>query len=259
MPTLEDVFLNVSAETHAAISHKNIEGEHAAAKFDDFADEQLVDLNLSKCTKFMIDLKCSIKKRLLQIIRDKKSFVLEILCPILLVLIGLGVSTVQFNKNSPTIYPSLNLLPNPESIIINSNMFNNNTLPTYFQGLTASNSYVLNATFVPQTSFVNAADLPTTFINFNNVINTINNTANGYGDFYIFSANQTSQKYNFLTFVDTQSRNAPIIYTQYMINLIHNYATGKNINVNFAHDTPFPFNEPQLKTTKPDSRNYFNP
>ena len=48
--------------------------------------------------KFIIDLKISIKKRGVQIIRDKKTFFLEILCPILLTLIGLIVSYLKYGN-----------------------------------------------------------------------------------------------------------------------------------------------------------------
>ena len=110
MPTLEDVFLNVASSETGKLSEeeeKRIKGENNAENDEilfagDFKEEY------SACQKFNIDLRALLYKRLLQIFRDLKSFVLEILCPIILVLIGLAVSKVTFFEESKV----LDLTPN---------------------------------------------------------------------------------------------------------------------------------------------------
>ena len=232
MPTLEDVFLNVSADT----KNKLLKSEYNEGD-NNVADNAVVEVEkekISSSTKFFIDLKISIKKRFLQIIRDKKSFLLEILCPIILVLIGLGVSSVHFIKNSPFLYVNLNLLPTGETILTNQRLFNNGTVPIVFRDNADSN---LNLTY----SFaddVNNNDVESTLINFNNFLFKTNLT-NSYGSYYLLNINKKTQIYEFVTFVNTQSRNSPIIFAQQMMDQILNFASDRQINVNFSHE-PFP-------------------
>ena len=132
MPTLEDVFLNVASSETGKLSEeeeKRIKGENNAENdeilfADNFKEEY------SACQKFNIDLRALLYKRLLQIFRDLKSFVLEILCPIILVLIGLAVSKVTFFEESKV----LDLTPNDlvDGIKIYYASHTNDVLPDSF-------------------------------------------------------------------------------------------------------------------------------
>ena len=98
MPTLEDVFLNIAAEDETDRLSKIIETEKKNDEIlfnSDYLD------NFENKSKFMSDFKTNCKRRLFLMIRDKKGFLLEILCPILLVLIGGIISQVKFVFASP--------------------------------------------------------------------------------------------------------------------------------------------------------------
>jgi ATP-binding cassette, subfamily A (ABC1), member 3 len=235
MPTLEDVFLNVSADSKNKLI-KNEESEPGSEIEYNRNNEE----HVSSCKKFFIDFKCSLKKRFLQIIRDKKTFVLEILCPIILVLIGLGVSSVKFIKNSPQISMTFNLLPNGQTMVFNKNMFSGKPLPMTFQD---TNNYNLTYSY---DNFISTDNIKSTLINYNNYVFNLNNT-NSYGNYYIVNMDQSTQKYEFVLFPNIQSRNSAIIYMQYMMNNIISYAASDTINISFAH-RPFPLTDKSKKT-----------
>ena len=96
MPTLEDVFLNVAAED-TKLENKKLreklaenEAENDKILFDtDFKED------FSKKSKFWNDFKACFSRRFILTSRDIKGFLMEILCPILLVLVGLIVSQVD--------------------------------------------------------------------------------------------------------------------------------------------------------------------
>ncbi|MCQ2820575.1 MAG: ABC transporter permease, partial [archaeon] len=103
MPTLEDVFLNVASSQIG--KDAEVHNQEEQEQNDKILFEENFFGNYSSCEKFAIDLRISLKKRLFQVIRDVRTFVLEILCPILLVLIGLAVTKVNFIDDSDPIYP----------------------------------------------------------------------------------------------------------------------------------------------------------
>ena len=105
MPTLEDVFLNVASSEIGKEAEKEMKEQQV--NNDKILFEENFFGNYSPAQKFWIDLSISLKKRLFQVLRDMRTFVLEILCPIILVLIGLCVSQVNFIDDSDPIYPSI--------------------------------------------------------------------------------------------------------------------------------------------------------
>ena len=96
MPTLEDVFLNVAAED-AKIENKKLMEKLAAneAQNDKILFETNFMENFQEKSKFWNDLKACFHRRFILTSRDIKGFLMEILCPILLVLVGLVVSQVD--------------------------------------------------------------------------------------------------------------------------------------------------------------------
>lgn len=168
---------------------------------------------------------------MLQIIRDKKSFLLEVLCPIILVLIGLGVSSVKFIKNSNVVGINMNLISQTTgtstSMYINPILFDNTTMPSDF--LTNSSNYTYNYMVAN-----NTGDVYTNLVNYNNLLlpNT-NYTLDipSYGSYYIIKLDKVAQNYEFVTFVNTQSKDGPLIYAQNMLNSIISYAAGRQINI----------------------------
>ena len=109
MPTLEDVFLNVAAEDtklenqKGSIQHRRFSLTNANNDRILFETNFMENYQNSGKSKFCNDFIACFHRRFLLTIRDIKGFLMEILCPILLVLIGMIVCQVQiFSSSKPT-------------------------------------------------------------------------------------------------------------------------------------------------------------
>ena len=108
MPTLEDVFLNVAAED-TKLENKKMSKQHRKFSSPDADNDKILfetdfkeDFSSSGKSKFVNDFKACFYRRFLLTSRDIKGFLMEILCPILLVLVGLLVSQVEiFSSSDP--------------------------------------------------------------------------------------------------------------------------------------------------------------
>jgi len=106
MPTLEDVFLNVAAED-TKLEKQNMTKEHRKFSSPDIDNDKILfetnfreDYSSTGKSKFINDFKACFNRRFLLTTRDVKGFLMEILCPILLCVIGLLVSQVDFQRAS---------------------------------------------------------------------------------------------------------------------------------------------------------------
>lgn len=157
-------------------------------------------------------------------IRDKKTFILEIVCPIILVLIGLGVSSVTFDKSTPSSKVDFTTLPNPVKIMINSYMPDGVRLPSAFSNIKTD---LVEATYDDMAPGVNNNQ------NVKNYLNELNrkNVTDSYGSYYIMKLDQINNSYEFVTFINTQAKGAAVVFPQYLMNQIHSYAASRSINV----------------------------
>ena len=106
MPTLEDVFLNVAAED-TKLEDQKMKKEHRKFSTPDLDNDKILfetnfreDYSSKGKSKFANDFFACFHRRFLLTTRDIKGFLMEILCPILLCVIGLLVSRVDFNRAS---------------------------------------------------------------------------------------------------------------------------------------------------------------
>ena len=106
MPTLEDVFLNVAAED-TKLENQKMQKEHRKFSTPDEDNDKILyetdfreDYSKSGKSKFVNDFCTCFHRRFLLTSRDVKGFLMEILCPILLSLIGLLVSQVDIQRAS---------------------------------------------------------------------------------------------------------------------------------------------------------------
>ena len=100
MPTLEDVFLNLASENRIQSKEEIANQQRIEFENDKILFESDLREDYSNKTKFCNDFYASFKRRIFFILRDFKSFLMEILCPIILVIIGLAVSKVKFKWSS---------------------------------------------------------------------------------------------------------------------------------------------------------------
>ena len=106
MPTLEDVFLNVAQED-TKLDEQKMTKQHRKFSLPDYESDKILfetdfreDYSSSGKSKFCNDFRACFYRRFLLTKRDLKGFFMEILCPILLVLVGLLVSKVDMMKTS---------------------------------------------------------------------------------------------------------------------------------------------------------------
>ena len=149
MPTLEDVFLNVAQddddETRRFSMKLDMNKESDKTLFEfDYLDK------FSSFGKLFVDFKSNFIRRFYLTIRDKKGLIMEIFCPIFLVLIGCIISQVSFFYSTPVFgpndlpslgkqtiyYSSLNKSTNTE------NYFIKNKINITSENLTEFNRYI---------------------------------------------------------------------------------------------------------------------
>jgi ATP-binding cassette subfamily A (ABC1) protein 3 len=186
--------------------------------------------------KFFIDLKCSIRKRIIQIIRDKKSFMLEIICPILLCLIGLIVSSVEYSKDSPHVKLTPEILGiENENINLYSQVFDSKKIiPEQFKKFGDK----ITISLIEDKSNTNNNNINVNFnqalIDFNNKISPkeYKKDMNSYASYLIKDLNNNNDNnYSFALMSNSQSKDSMVIYAQFMMSKILSYAAGKEINV----------------------------
>ena len=240
MPTLEDVFLNISAETHTLLDNSKeiIKSAKSENKLGYSEYDPTTDHVKSGFRKFFIDVKAVLYKRFFQIIRDKKSFLLEFLCPIVLVLIGCGVSSIKFQKDSPLKLMNFSLLPTPQNVFINDIPFTT--------GLTNTrdylNNYDTNVNFNYTSGFVNNGLTYTDTLNrFNDYIYANKNVSDlssndKLGSYYLFNVDNTNQsiRYEIAVLTNPKSQDAPIIYTQEILKNIISKSVNREIKINVS-------------------------
>ncbi len=129
MPTLEDVFLNIAVEDESERISQQIREEE---KYDNllFGSDYLDDSENS--SRFISHFKANSMRRFKLLIRDKKGFLLEILCPIILIIFGALISNISFfihTKDFETddVYDIGNQIIYYDNYIENKNLENNIT------------------------------------------------------------------------------------------------------------------------------------
>ena len=224
MPTLEDVFLNVGSvrmeEEEMLQSGKIDEAENERILF-----KQKYIKDFTKFEKFWYDAVILLKKRSLQIIRDTKTFMLEIICPILLVLVGCLVVQIDIFEDSKPIHLTPEFLSSFGDQVIYYGSYEGNSkqsaLNTYFD-IERTN---VTSEFLPS----NAGNSPKEgIINFLDELykkGKDKHSKNNFGAIYDISSvlDDTStnlKKYNFIQIVNGRARQSPMLYAYVFLNQI---------------------------------------
>lgn len=229
MPTLEDVFLNVSEDLHLEKKEK----EKGKEEHDNIVNyysydmyERENEVEITGLTKIFYDMRASLYKRLLHIVRDKKSFVLEIICPIVLVLIGIGVASVTFLVNSNPKQVSIGLLP-----YIKQNI-KLNTAPIFSQSIPVSSIFQDDelTTFLIKdvTSGARAID---SLANFNNLLFPDINNPKLLAGYFNLNIDSTNGDYDAAVFVNMIAQDGFPIFMQDFYNRMISAIAGRKINI----------------------------
>ena len=260
MPTLEDVFLNVAAEDNK----KTKEEKNKENLIEEENDKILFSSDLREdytyFAKFKSDLLICFKRRYLITKRDIKGFLMEVLCPILLVLFGLLISKVDMNFRSrpylvdlgltgkqKIIFSSLNknnsqdyLDPDPEIEIEDIDLYDFSKIQnltdyakiTNVPNITSISSY---RTYSAQKFFDKVYDISNKYEDsqFNEVDMTADDYVGYYSSILMFSDN--NYRYQFLMALNSRIRHCIPIYSNYMLKSIIRKATKKDIKITYTH------------------------
>ena len=251
MPKLEDVFINLSN----IIKNKKINKEEIKLQNKQDCNSQILydennyHQNYTFCEKFLSDFKFSFKRRIFQIYRDKKIFLLEILCPILLALIGCAVGSIEFLEKNRSFPFHLNqITTDPQKIFYS---FTEQKLEDSFQDLFIDYSSD-NLTDIKFERIESFGDF------FNNILLYFNKLyekqksikEKNYAYYVIEKIDKIKHNYKFNCFIDIISRQSTVIYPNFLLNNFVRYATqNKNLEIEIINE-PLPYTKNEIKEMK---------
>ena len=245
MPTLEDVFLNVAQddddETRRFSMKLDMNKESDKTLFEfDYLDK------FSSFGKLFVDFKSNFIRRFYLTIRDKKGLIMEIFCPIFLVLIGCIISQVSFFYSTPAFgpndlpslgrqtiyYSSLNKSTNTE------NYFIKNKINITSENLTEFNLYIddiNNNKSLAINKFIETLYNKTKDSESNSDINN-ENYRGYYGNMLILNEpNEKNENYEFVELVNSGVIQGVPLYTSAFLEQIIKKDSNNNVQINFQH------------------------
>ena len=247
MPTLEDVFLNVAAEDdeNERISRQiELQNKNDMTLFDlDYLDD------FRRKSKFCSDFKANFIRRFYLTIRDKKGIIMEVLCPILLVLIGSLISQVKFFFSTP-VFGAKDVSSIGKQGIYFASINSNLNMSDYFikdyvnvtsQNLEKYKDYIIegDSKNIAITKFVN-------FI-YNETVNSESTGDNDidmnsadyvgyYGHLLLLNEpNENNKNYEFVELINSRVIHGVPLYTSLFLEKIINKASGHKVEINFQH------------------------
>ena len=248
MPTLEDVFLNIGSvrlEEEEMLNSGKIDEE----KNERILFKQKYIKDFSKSEKFFIDAGTLLKKRFFQIKRDMKTLMLEILCPILLVLVGILVVQINIFEDSDPIYCNNDTLNEFGKQVIYYGDINNNN-DNFFEDFEFSYKDVT-------TQFMETDSTTSPNEGLKNFIEKLYNIEqegkiDNFGALYKIKYDKTNHQYSFVEVANGRARQSPMMYAYVFLNQIL-----KNEGIDFEY-THYPL--PTTSDNKANSKalnNYF--
>ena len=248
MPTLEDVFLNIGSvrlEEEEMLKSGKIDEE----KNERILFKQKYIKNFSKNEKFFLDAGTLLKKRFYQIKRDMKTLMLEILCPILLVLVGILVVQINIFDDSEPIYCNNDSLAKFGKQVIYYGDINNNNDNFYEEFKFSYNN--VTSQFLETDSSSSPNEGLKNFIEKLYAIEKEGEIDN-FGALYKIKYDKTNHQYSFVEVANGRARQSPMMYAYVFLNQIL-----KNENIDFEY-THYPL--PTTSDNKANSKalnNYF--
>ena len=248
MPTLEDVFLNVASEDDSQRVSEIIANQQKK-------DESLLDMNymenFKKKSKFCSDFLANFKRRWFLTLRDKKGFIMEILCPIILVLIGSIISQVNFDYSTP-IFTTKDISSIGKQNIyyagIDNNTINNineyyinnltNITSNYLEGFNENISDISDKTIIIQKFIDYIYDK--TINSESTSDNEIDMNSENYTGYYanlllLNEPNENNSNYEFVELLNSRVVHGTPLYTSAFLSKIINKYSGHDVEINYSH------------------------
>ena len=242
MPTLEDVFLNVGSvrmeEEEMLQSGKVNEAENERILF-----KQKYIKDFSKFGKILYDSGILLKKRALQIVRDTKTFMLEIICPILLVIVGCLVVQIDIFKDSDPIHCTPETLSHFGDQVIYYGSIDNQQ-NNYFDDFKIERKNVTSEFLPYEGTTANTTQGLVNFIDALYSKSKDKNAKNNFGALFKIKADHATNQYDVIEVVNGRARQSPMMYAYTFMNKILEI---NGIKLDYTHDP--------LPTTKDNKSN----
>ena len=243
MPTLEDVFLNVVQEDDENRAYLKMDLQIGNDK-----PISLFELNFlntfTTWQKFLYDMKLCFFRRLYLILRDKKDIIIEIFCPILLILIGCLISKMDFFFTTPN-FGSKDISSLGNQIIYYSSLNKSINKENYFiNDLTNITSKKLTSfdNYLDQINSMNNNKQLAVYKFIEEVYDTVHeldikNINKGYyGSLLILNEpNEHNKNYEFVEVVDPSVEQGVPLYTAAFLEQIIKKASNNKVSINYHH------------------------
>ena len=245
MPTLEDVFLNMATDDDKKIekNRKKSDDKNAIIDCDKILFDPEIKENYTNKSKFCNDFIASFKRRLVLIIRDMKSFLMEILCPIILVLIGLVVSKININWTSDPWTMDISFIGR-QNVLFSSIQGIKNLTDYFFYdkyiNVTCQELSINNFTQNEKPeAIVNFIDriYETNHLTEDSKIREVDMNSDNYVGYFgaLLMLNEKNDNYEFLIVVNARVKHSVPIYNFYFMKQIIQKAINRKINITFTH------------------------
>ena len=243
MPTLEDVFLNVAAEDNK----KSKEDKENDILDEERNDEILFNSNLREDytmkSKFVNDFKICMKRRYLITMRDFKGILMELLCPVILVIFGLALSKIEIGYESGPVQPDMTEIGN-QKIMFSS--INNIDVEKYFiNGVekvtsekvenfnTASSSKQLAIKeFVEK---IYDIEIDTEDSSNHEVDMAREDYIGYYSSLLMLNEDNINKNYEFILVLNARIKHAIPIYSHFLLKSIIENACNHKVDINYTH------------------------
>ena len=162
--------------------------------------------------------------------RDRKSFILEILFPIILTFIACLVSFIELLENNKTTSIELYNFNNDSQIVYYTS---SNIDYSEYQSIFKDDKNLKNYSFkfFPNIASREENSLLTNLLGFLNVIyenNKKEEINNNYANFYLIIADKIKHYYEFATYISTRQRHSPIAFSNYLLKNIIRFEMKKS-------------------------------
>ena len=239
MPTLEDVFLNVAVMKK---EENNSDNKNENDKFNSNEEEndkilflEKYEANYTPFQKIISDLGILFYKRIKLVYRDIKTFFFEIICPILLVIVGCLVVQIDIFKETYPSKPDLNVFGKQTLYYgTHSSIEKSNLQPLY------NNNDFYNVT-IKELTFSNSGTKEDVIHNFIEEIynKEKNENVNNFGSLLFTKFDKNNAQYEGYEILNARGRQAPAFYTPFFLKEILKI---HNIEFDYIH-YPLPMTE----------------
>ena len=243
MPTLEDVFLNIASKNDTITEEQQLILKNRENENDKILFETNLKEDFTKRSKFCNDFYASMKRRIYMILRDFKIFIMEVLCPIILVILGLSVSKVKFKWSSDPWKVDISSIGN-QNVVFSSIEGINSTKDYYFpDSLVNVTCQTLDiGNFSPDQKY----EAMYTFIDDmfevykdteDSKLKEVDMTDDNYVGYFgaLLMLNEKNNQYEFFELINARIIHGVPLYTFYFMKQIIEKAAGHKVNIDFVH------------------------